>query len=254
MTAKSRKEGIRVEDGRVVDRHYMGPVLIEAIQKNILIKTTPSAGAYKGVPVTVAPFRDQRGTRSGRSGLSISPGSFDLATLMEHQSAIIKQVCGKDPCPLPEETISSKTVRSMPDSAFRVIEILERSRRTVSGETISNELGMTRSAVWKHINELRMMGYDISSSQKEGYRLTRVEQQTAPVRDPQKTPDHVHREEDAVPGEYPLDDLGGKTDVLEGDVEKMHGTVIIAEEQTVVLAGWGGHGSHRAAGSGSRLS
>jgi BirA family transcriptional regulator, biotin operon repressor / biotin---[acetyl-CoA-carboxylase] ligase len=60
----------------------------------------------------------------------------------------------------------------MPDSAFKVLEILERAEGPLSGETISNELGVTRSAVWKHINELRMMGYDISSSQKEGYRLT----------------------------------------------------------------------------------
>jgi hypothetical protein len=35
-------------------------------------------------------------------------GIFDLATLMEHQSAILKQVCGKDPCPLPGEQVGSK--------------------------------------------------------------------------------------------------------------------------------------------------
>jgi hypothetical protein len=109
VTAKSReKEGIRVEDGRVVDRHYNGPVLIEAIQKNILIKITPTAGAYKGVPVTVAPFRDTDGNAIGAIGIVDITGIFDLATLMEHQSAIIKQICGKDPCPLPSEKISSK--------------------------------------------------------------------------------------------------------------------------------------------------
>ncbi|MDD1728254.1 MAG: helix-turn-helix domain-containing protein, partial [Methanospirillum sp.] len=48
----------------------------------------------------------------------------------------------------------------MPESAFKVLEILERAQGPLSGETISNELGVTRSAVWKHINELRMMGYD----------------------------------------------------------------------------------------------
>ncbi len=68
----------------------------------------------------------------------------------------------------------------MPDSAFRVMEILEKSDGPVSGEAISNELGITRSSVWKHINELRMMGYDISSSQKEGYRLTRMSSKLLP--------------------------------------------------------------------------
>ncbi len=35
VTAKSRdKDGIRVEDGRIIDRHYNGPILLEAIAKN----------------------------------------------------------------------------------------------------------------------------------------------------------------------------------------------------------------------------
>ena len=46
----------------------------------------------------------------------------------------------------------------------------------------------------------------------------------------------------------------GKQLCADGDVEKMHGMVIIAERATGVSAGWGGHGSLRAAGSGSRLS
>jgi len=109
VTAKSlEKDGIRVEDGRVVDRHYSGPVLLEAIEKNILIKTTPASGAYKGVPVTVSPIRDKDGNAIGAIGIVDITGIFDLATLMEHQSAILKQVCGKDPCPLPSEQSGSR--------------------------------------------------------------------------------------------------------------------------------------------------
>ncbi|MGD0080604.1 MAG: DUF2111 domain-containing protein [Methanoregula sp.] len=109
VTAKSlERDGIRVEDGRVIDRHYNGPVLIEAISKNQLIKIAPSSGAYKGVPVTVAPIRDNEGKAIGAIGVVDITGIFDLATLMEHQSAILKQVCGKDPCPLPSELIESK--------------------------------------------------------------------------------------------------------------------------------------------------
>ncbi|MGA2917069.1 DUF2111 domain-containing protein [Methanoregula sp.] len=109
VTAKSRDmDGIRVEDGRVVDRHYNGPVLLEAIAKNQQIQVTPSAGAYKGVPVRVTPFRDESGNAIGAIGIVDITGIFDLATLMENQSAIIKQVCGKDPCPLDSEQIDSK--------------------------------------------------------------------------------------------------------------------------------------------------
>ena len=73
-----------------------------------------------------------------------------------------------------------QTVILLPESAFKVLEILERSGGPVFGETISNELGVTRSAVWKQINELRIMGYDISSSQKEGYRLTHASNKLLP--------------------------------------------------------------------------
>ncbi len=109
VTAKSRdRDGIRVEDGRIIDRHYNGPVLLEAIAKNEPIKTTPASGAYKGVPVTVTPIRDKDGNAIGAIGVVDITGIFDLATLMEHQSAILKQVCGKDPCPLESEQISSR--------------------------------------------------------------------------------------------------------------------------------------------------
>ncbi|MDD1694959.1 MAG: DUF2111 domain-containing protein [Methanoregula sp.] len=109
VTAKSvDRDGIRVEEGRVVDRRYTGPVLLEAIAKNTLIKTTPKSGAYKGVPVTVSPIRDKDGNAIGAIGIVDITGIFDLATLMENQSAIIKQVCGKDPCPLDSEKISSR--------------------------------------------------------------------------------------------------------------------------------------------------
>ncbi|MEI7857968.1 MAG: DUF2111 domain-containing protein [Methanomicrobiales archaeon] len=109
VTAKSlEKDGIRVEEGKVVDRHYNGPVLIEAITTNRTIKITPSSGAYKGIPVSVTPIRDHEGNAIGAIGIVDITGIFDLATLMENQSAIIKEVCGKDPCPLPSEQSDAK--------------------------------------------------------------------------------------------------------------------------------------------------
>jgi hypothetical protein len=109
VTAKSAQNpGIRVEEGRVIDRYYDGPALTEAIATNRIIRATPQHGAYKGVPVTVSPIRDGEGNPIGAIGVVDITGIFDLATLMEHQSAILKQVCGKDPCPLPSEQIDSK--------------------------------------------------------------------------------------------------------------------------------------------------
>ncbi|MFA5222535.1 MAG: DUF2111 domain-containing protein, partial [Methanoregula sp.] len=85
-----------------------GPILEQAIATNKYIKTVPDQGPYKGVPVNVAPIRDKDGAAIGAIGVVDITGIFDLATLMEHQSEILKQVCGKDPCPLPSELIDAK--------------------------------------------------------------------------------------------------------------------------------------------------
>jgi hypothetical protein len=109
ITARSRDvSGIRIEEGRIVDRSYSGPVLERVLRDNIVLKTTPASGAYKGVPVIVSPIRDSSGNAIGAIGVVDITGIFDLATLMEHQSAILQQVCGKDPCPLPSERIGAK--------------------------------------------------------------------------------------------------------------------------------------------------
>ena len=41
----------------------------------------------------------------------------------------------------------------------------------VSGEEIASRLGISRTAVWKHIQELREAGYEIESRSRNGYRL-----------------------------------------------------------------------------------
>ena len=41
----------------------------------------------------------------------------------------------------------------------------------ISGEQISNQIGVSRTAIWKHISELRHEGYHIESSSRKGYRL-----------------------------------------------------------------------------------
>lgn len=120
----------------------------------------------------------------------------------------------------------------MPDSAFKVLEILERESGPISGETISNELGMTRSAVWKHINELRTMGYDISSSQKEGYRLTRTSSKLLPYEVHRNLKTRTLGRKMRYYATTPSTIGIGRQLAQEGNVEKLHGLVIIAEEQT----------------------
>jgi len=120
----------------------------------------------------------------------------------------------------------------LPDSAFKVLEILERSETPISGEAISNELGITRSAVWKHIQELRGMGYDIFSSQKKGYKLTRTSNKLLPYEIHKKLKTQFIGKKIRYLENTPSTIWVGKQMCSEGDVGKMHGMVIIAEEQT----------------------
>ena len=41
----------------------------------------------------------------------------------------------------------------------------------VSGEDLSSELGVSRAAVWKNINQLKALGYVFESASRKGYRL-----------------------------------------------------------------------------------
>lgn len=57
----------------------------------------------------------------------------------------------------------------------RILDILKKRGGYVSGEEISRELSVSRSAVWKHIRALRNEGYRISSVTNKGYRLEKCD-------------------------------------------------------------------------------
>ncbi len=52
-----------------------------------------------------------------------------------------------------------------------ILRILRESGGYVSGEEISNQMGVSRTAIWKQICDLRDEGYDISAVSKRGYVL-----------------------------------------------------------------------------------
>ncbi|MCY9414157.1 biotin operon repressor, partial [Bacillus haynesii] len=41
----------------------------------------------------------------------------------------------------------------------------------ISGQKISEELGCSRTAVWKHIEDLRKSGYELEAVRKLGYKM-----------------------------------------------------------------------------------
>ncbi len=53
-----------------------------------------------------------------------------------------------------------------------VLETLKYNKGSfISGEELSNRLGVTRTAIWKHINQLKQEGYEIESVSRKGYCL-----------------------------------------------------------------------------------
>ena len=53
----------------------------------------------------------------------------------------------------------------------KIIELLTETDGYVSGSEISEQLGVSRQAVWKAINNLKEQGYKIDSVTNRGYRL-----------------------------------------------------------------------------------
>ena len=50
--------GVRVEDGKIVDYDYTGPVLEKVLKKGKVIHETPETGIYDGIPVLVVPVME----------------------------------------------------------------------------------------------------------------------------------------------------------------------------------------------------
>ena len=93
VTMRSKnKKGVRLEQGKVVDTDYTGPVLEEVIEKNRVIHTIPSRGAYKGIPVVVAPIQDEDGNPIAAIGIVDVVCTIDLASVFGNYPQIVRQV------------------------------------------------------------------------------------------------------------------------------------------------------------------
>lgn len=105
----------------------------------------------------------------------------------------------------------------------------EHSTDYISGQEISTRLGVSRTAIWKHIRSLREAGYEIESHSKVGYRLI-------------ETPDRLFGHELAallkgkVFGQQVIyrEKVTSTNELAKELAQKgtAQGTVVIAEEQT----------------------
>lgn len=56
----------------------------------------------------------------------------------------------------------------------KILKLLKQSDAYLSGEELSQQFGVSRTAIWKYINQLREEGYEIESVTRKGYRLVQA--------------------------------------------------------------------------------
>src|SRR5512137_1851291 len=69
--------GVRVENGKILDASYSGPILEDVLKTGRSIRTIPESGAFKGVPVSVAPIMIDKKTVAA-IGIVDVVGTIDL--------------------------------------------------------------------------------------------------------------------------------------------------------------------------------
>ncbi|WP_084600629.1 biotin--[acetyl-CoA-carboxylase] ligase [Methanolacinia paynteri] len=120
----------------------------------------------------------------------------------------------------------------MNETSEKILDILEGQDRPISGEKISEMTGITRSAVWKNINELKELGYSIESTKSKGYELKESTPRLVPheIKKYLKT-DFIGKDiryfRNTPSTTWVAKDLCSKE-----DAENFNGTILIAEEQT----------------------
>jgi len=97
VTMRSRGFPVLSEErGMVLDDSYSGPVLEAVISEGKSIRTTPESGAYKGIPVSVAPIVVE-GQAVAAVGVVDVIGTIDIPEVFGAYGEVIKQVQEQHP-------------------------------------------------------------------------------------------------------------------------------------------------------------
>ncbi|MGA9097326.1 MAG: DUF2111 domain-containing protein [Methanotrichaceae archaeon] len=86
--------GVRVEKGKILDGNYSGPILEDVLKTGKPIRTIPGSGAYKGVPVSVAPIIVE-GKTIAAVGIVDIIGTVDIPEIFGAYADVVKQVSEK---------------------------------------------------------------------------------------------------------------------------------------------------------------
>lgn len=112
----------------------------------------------------------------------------------------------------------------------RTLEVLiDNIGEFVSGEDISDQLGVTRAAIWKHVDQIKKEGYPVESVSRRGYRLVEIPDKIDEVTIRWGLDTRVLGSHIVSLNSTESTNMLAKEMAVEGSKE---GTVIIADEQT----------------------
>ena len=112
---------------------------------------------------------------------------------------------------------------------YKILEILRQNKDFISGEEISNDLNISRTAVWKGIKSLREKGYQIKGINNKGYKL--IEDENDIISEYEIKKNIVKKE--IGKKIYLFKSIDSTNKYVLDNFEKLnHGDIIIADEQT----------------------
>lgn len=77
ITLRTKKsKGIRLEEGKVVEYNYTGPVLEKVLKEGQKISEIPENGPYKGTPVIVVPLIEENEVIAAIGVVDITQGIY----------------------------------------------------------------------------------------------------------------------------------------------------------------------------------
>lgn len=82
--------GVRIEDGKVIDHEYTGPILEKVLNEGKAVQEIPESGAYSGIPVIVVPIKEKNELIGVIGIVDITKGIFSDLKEITRRPEIIK--------------------------------------------------------------------------------------------------------------------------------------------------------------------
>ena len=91
ITMRSKNfNGVRVEEGEIIDYDYTGPILEKALENGKLVHETPETGDYKGIPVVVVPIIERNQVIGAVGVVDLTRGIFSDVMQIARRPDLVK--------------------------------------------------------------------------------------------------------------------------------------------------------------------